>query len=311
VGGGEVSKGRDLRDLDGNPLSITRYLSGKENMVATITRTLWTDGEASRAKDRINYHIRRIPDGLSVEKFYHSENSNDSFTRLPRDPEAATEAIASKLAELDEMIIAQQQEREMGLTFTSEKDIKEITELIQGAQPSPYEREDVKFLRQEQHAKSLEGKTRGDEVGRETDIAKAEFMAHAMNLDMTKVVGDALSPQTSQDMIAKLEAQAERKAIQAKAAYELGVRSLAEVFGKDSREGMAEQGWRFLTNESRSPSVYGDFDSVAYLAGLSRDFGDKNLIVKPAYDIYDNPLPSMVGIFVKQDAWENRKGLQR
>lgn len=307
---GEVRKGRDLVDASGNPLTVTRYLSGREdNRVADVIQTVFPT-EGGREVNR--YEISKIPDGLSVEKLFHSWGASDSagiVTELPRDPKAVIEAIDDQVAKLNEMVAAQEQERELGLTFASEKDVKAITQIIQEARPHEDEKEDLKFLRQERRAKSIEGKTEKDEAGRETDVAKAEFMANAMNLDMMAVVDMVSDPSPNEEMIDKLEAQAERKAIKAKAAYESGVRSLVEVFGEDSREGMAEQGWRWLTNVS-TDSAQSDFDfggEGEYLSQLQGRFGNKNVITKPAYNIYDKPAPGMIGVFVKQDAWENHQ----
>ena len=135
---GEVSKGRDMRDPDGNPLSVWRYLDGRENM-ATVTHTVWIDGRPDGANSRTNYHIKRIPDGLSVEKFYHEESAAErkkQFGDLSGDPAKAIEAIEGKIAELSQMVAAQQDERELGLTFVSERDVKNITQLIKSATPS-------------------------------------------------------------------------------------------------------------------------------------------------------------------------------
>ena len=315
---GEIRKGRTLYDASGNPVNIFRYLGGRDDgRVADVMYSVRGEGGGS---DMIRYEISKIPDGLSIEKFFHFSGDLDLTDglaklrpKLLRNPEVTVEVIDDLLESTDSILSSQKKERELGLTFASKKNIEAITKIIQEAQPHEGEEEDKKFLRQERQAKSREGKTEEDGAGRAPDIPEAEFIAHAMDSDMTEVARMASSASFNEEMVARLEAQAEGKASKAKAAYELGVRSLAEVFGKDSREGMAEQGWRYLTNISAHPAQ-NDFEfggDEAYLSQLRGRFGE-NVTTKPAYSFSDKPVRGMIGVFVKQDAWENdQKALSR
>ncbi len=310
---GEVSKMRSMLDDSGNPLTVTRYLSAPDyapNRVADVIHSVSRDDGGS---DQTRYEISKIPDGLSVERHFHASGkrgtTGDSIVEETGvDPtKAPNKSTVERLSSYaSSMAAAEERERELGLTFTSKKDVREITQVIRQAKPRKDEPKDIKFLRQERQAKRVRGKTEEDGAGRAPDIAKAEFIARAMNPDMTKVakVVSGLSP--DEKLIAKLEAQAERKAKRARAAYESGVRSLAEVFGEDSREGMAEQGWRWLTNLS-THSAQSDFELGGegdYLSQLQGRLGRENVTTKPAYDIFDNPAPGMIGVFAKQEAWE-------
>lgn len=311
---GEVSKGRDLVDTSGNPLSLFLYLDGRDDgRVADVIHSV--RGEEGQGYDLFRYEISRIPDGLSVERIFRPRGSagpNSSLAEeLGIDPSRVSEetVLEQMITHASSRAAAQKEERALGLTFASEKDVKEITNIIREAQPHEDEQPDIKFLRQERQARRNKGKTEQEGADRAPDIAEAEFIARAMDASMAEVAWMVSTSSPNEVEIAKLEAQAERKARQAKTAYENGVRSLAEVFGEDSKEGMAEQGWRWLTNITKS-GAQNDFELGGegdYLGQLKRKFGSDNVVIKPGFNYFDKPIPGMIGVFVKQSAWEEQQ----
>lgn len=119
-------------------ISVARLVDGASKadprQVARVHRVEWP-GKVYGEQFITNYFILNTPDGLQIEK--HSQTTDPDKERLIDDatPEEGYQAAINGLAKITATIEAHKTEDELGLSFVSEKEAKDIIALITEAQP--------------------------------------------------------------------------------------------------------------------------------------------------------------------------------
>lgn len=124
-------------DSEYGAATITRFKDGASRDDPARLAGIHCSSDVGNEGDRVhtNYFILKTPDGLHIEK--HSHNSN--YRREMPSMDASIEEIGASalqgIQRINEMQEAQKVEDELGLSFVSEQEARQLLELLDATEP--------------------------------------------------------------------------------------------------------------------------------------------------------------------------------
>ena len=119
-------------------ISIARFVDGASkddpSRMARVHRVEWP-GKLYGEQFITNYFILKTPDGLQIEKHSQTFDPDKELLRDGATPEEGYQAAINGLAKITATREAHKSEDELGLSFVSEKEAKDILALVTEAQP--------------------------------------------------------------------------------------------------------------------------------------------------------------------------------
>lgn len=137
--GSEVSKTLRFPEPERGTVSVARFRDGASrddpSRMARIHRVEWP-GKLYGEQLITNYFVLNSPDGLQMEKHSHTFDPDKELLDDSATLEDVAVAATSGLAKIVAMQKSQAVEDELGLSFVSEAEAKELLALVEEAQPT-------------------------------------------------------------------------------------------------------------------------------------------------------------------------------